>query len=116
MFGKKPTVKNSYDERMKELYNELSEISFKMNNLVQQIYVKGFVIQMFPDGADKNLEVEEINNLRARLLRKVACYDSKRLEIIDYLETNKEKCNCNWVKPLTSHCRIESYVSTLVKK
>lgn len=116
MFGRKPTVKNPYDERMTELYDELSEISLKMNSFVRQIYVKGFVIQMFPDGADKNLEAEEINNLRKKLLREVACYDSKRLEIIDYLETNKEKCNCNWVKPLTSHCRIESYVSTLVKK
>lgn len=120
MFGGRPVngirIKNAYDEHLKDLYNELADISFDMGNIAHRIYVKNFVIQMFPDGADKNLEIEEVDNLRKKLLRQVAFYDSKRHEIIDYLEINKGKYNCEWAHPVTSHQRIENYVSNILVK
>ncbi len=77
MFGKKktPDAWSAEDYRMKELSDSLCGHISKMRTYCREIIIRKGSAEMLPDGADKNVEFQEIETYQKRILNLVAAYD-----------------------------------------
>ena len=77
MFGKKK-IEDAWsgeDNRMKELLDSMGEHRRTMRTYCRKIIVCKGSAEMLPDGADKNVELQEIETYQKRILNLVAAYD-----------------------------------------
>lgn len=77
MFGrnKKSDVWTNEDICMKELLNNLSEHKQRMIACCRKIILCRGSAEMLPDGADKNVELKEIETNQKHILNLIAAYD-----------------------------------------
>ena len=77
MFGRKKESDtwSGEDIRMKELLNNLSEHKQRMIACCRKIILCKGSAEMLPDGADKNVELKEIETNQKHILNLVAAYD-----------------------------------------
>lgn len=77
MFGKKKEsiIQSGEDIRMKELLNNLIEHRHTMAACCRRIILCKGSAEMLPDGADKNIELQEIETYQKRILNLIAAYD-----------------------------------------
>ena len=77
MFGKKqePDVWSSEDIQMKTLLESMYAHRKSMQSLCYKILMCKGSAEMLPDGADKNIELQEIETAQKRILNLVAAYD-----------------------------------------
>lgn len=77
MFGRKKEADtwSGEDIRMKELLDSLCQHKQTMITCCHQIILCKGSVKMLPDGADKNVELQEIEIYQKRILNLVAAYD-----------------------------------------
>ena len=77
MFGRKKEseVWSGEDYHMKELLDSLCEHKRIMRTYCREIIIRKGCAEMLPDGADKNVELQEIETYQKRILNLVAAYD-----------------------------------------
>ena len=77
MFGKKKIedIWSNEDNRMKELLDSMSEHKRIMRTYCRKIIICKGSAEMLPNGADKNKELQDIEDFQKRILNLVAAYD-----------------------------------------
>ena len=77
MLGKKktPDAWSAEDYRMKELLDSLCEHSSRMRTYCREIIIRKGSAEMLPDGADKYIELQEIETYQKRIVNLLAAYD-----------------------------------------
>jgi hypothetical protein len=80
---------NAYDIHAKDLNNELSDAHKSLQNAVKELIVKTKVSDFYPDGADKNVALEEAATARIKFRNVLACYDEAHRNYTTYLTANR---------------------------
>lgn len=72
---KEPDTWSAEDIRMKELINNLGQHRQVMTTYCRKIILCKGSVDMLPDGPDKNIELQEIETYKKRILNLVSAYD-----------------------------------------
>lgn len=109
MFKKKKDLNTPADRRLKTLYEQFLDVSNYLNKSVRQVIVKKEIIEIYPEGADKDKAIEDYKFEQQHLLALIGEYDDLRNQVGNLIKTTKEKRNTTitWHTPQTSHERIE---------
>jgi hypothetical protein len=89
MFGRKKEEVDTWsseDIRMKELLDNLCEHRRAMIGYCRKIILCKGSAEMLPNGADKNIELQEIETYQKRILNLVSAYDE---DLRQYKQINK---------------------------
>lgn len=104
MFGKKKMedIWSGADIRMKELLDIMGEHRRIMRTYCSKIIICKGSAEMLPDGADKNVELREIETYQKRILNLVAVYDDNLREY-NQIDSSLLVHFTGKAKQLTSH-------------
>ena len=72
--------------------------------MMVEVITRKSVIDLYPDGADRNAAIKECEKAKRSLLCAISAYDTSRIEYNDYITKNAERFN-NPRRPwtVTSH-------------
>lgn len=104
MFGKKKVVDNwsGADIRMKELLNSMIEHRQLMQAYCRKIITCKGSAEMLPDGADKNVELQEIETRQKWIRNLLAAYDED-LRQYNQIDSSLLRHYTGKAKQLTAH-------------
>lgn len=90
-FKKKDSHVNIYeahaDERLYDLWAERDRLMAK----AREVITRKAVIDLYPDGPDRNAAIEEGEAAKRSLLCAIGAYDTSRREYNDYIKQNAER-------------------------
>lgn len=94
MFSKKKDIHiNIYeahaDERLYGLRAERDRLAAK----TREVITRKAVIDLYPDGSDRNAAIKECEAAKHSLLCAIGAYDTSRMEYNDYIKQNAERFN-----------------------
>ena len=105
--GVEPTL---YDEKRKDLHIELLEKQSWLEKCTKRVIVKNGVINLYPEGADKEAAKNESEKAKKTLLAAIGSYDGIRIDILRYIKEHTDSFVTTTEWPLdyiTSHEIIE---------
>lgn len=110
MFKKKKDPNTLADLRLKNLWEQYLDVSNYLNKTVRDIIVKKEVIEIYPEGADKDEAIKDYEFEQQHLIALIGEYDDLRNQIDNFIKTTKERreTTITWYTPQTSHERIET--------
>lgn len=111
MFKKKTkNTDTSADLQLKELYYPFIDLCDEFYSTIREVIVKKEVIEIYPDGADKNKAIKDYHFEQQHLLALIGEYDDLRDQISNFIKKNKEErhTTAHWEIPQTSHATIET--------
>lgn len=109
MFKKNKIIPNTYDRQLKQLLVEWQENRDLLIGQVNILITKKNVIDLYPEGADKNKAIEDFKARQRFLLNYIARYDDtyNQLMTFDYSKC-AETISAKWqYEKATSHNIIE---------
>lgn len=103
-FKKKDSHINIYEAHADELLYDLWAKRDKLTTQTREVITRKSVIDLYPDGADRNAAIKECEKAKRSLLCAIGAYDTSRIEYNDYITKNAERFN-NPRRPwtVTSH-------------
>lgn len=103
-FKKKDSHINIYEAHADELLYDLWVKRDKLTTQTREVITRKSVIDLYPDGADRNAAIKECEKAKRSLLCAISAYDTSRIEYNDYITKNAERFN-NPRRPwtVTSH-------------
>ena len=111
MFGKKKTIitDTANDLVVKRIANELAEASHRISERVEKVMIRLGVIELYPEGADKEKAKRDAETSRQSLLNAVAIYDDLANQYEKAITRNDRQTTLNYkTSLLTSHELIEN--------
>lgn len=91
-FKKKEAEQETYeDKQLIKLLYDCYEAMDKLKEQVLQTIITNNVVELYPDGADKNKAIKDSEHEKRMLLCCVATYDLKRTNYINYFEETRDK-------------------------
>lgn len=120
MFGKKKNVvvDTIQDKKIKELRSDRYDAWRRVEEATEKVIVRNGVIDLYPDGADKDKAKRDADSAKVGLLAAMAVYDDLRNQYIQALNAPFERATTkDWhtVAP-TSHEIIERTYEKFYKK
>lgn len=91
MFGKKEKPLNSYENRVDDLIYEVWEARDRLTAKVKQVITRLGVINLYPDGADREKAVSDAEEAKHALIADIGEYDTARMEYNNYIKKYAEK-------------------------
>lgn len=79
------------DKQLIKLFYECYEEVYKLKEQVLQTIISNNVVELYPDGTDKNKAIKDSEHEKRMLLCCVATYDLKRTNYINYFEETRDK-------------------------
>ena len=110
MFGKRKdeVFDTVYDLAVKRLANEVSEAAYRISERVEKVIVRIGVIELYPEGADKERAKRDAETSRQSLINAVAIYDDLANQYEKAIAQNDRQTTLQYKrKLLTSHELIE---------
>lgn len=83
MFGSK-TKKIRNHDRYNDMWNNLTEISFALQDAALYVRKVMNAIELYPEGPDKEAEKRELVQAKERLIYAIADYDGRRAELTNF--------------------------------
>ena len=114
MFSKKEKIQdNFYDRKRKDFQIQFFEDRRNLRECTKKVFVKKEVINLYPEGPDKEKAKLDLDKAQYSLLCTIGAYDNTLNEYKNFCLENKEKfqSTIDWTMPLfetTSHNVIES--------
>lgn len=108
MFGKKKKPFNPYENRVDDLIHEVWEERDRLTAKAKQVITRLGVINLYPDGADREKAVSDAEEAKHALIVAIGAYDTARMEYNNYIKKYAEKFDSHkreWTT--TSHEIIE---------
>jgi hypothetical protein len=106
----KKRTTNYYDDRMEELVNTLYDAKARLEGKVNDVITKKNVIDLYPDGPDKNRAIKDFQEAQKSLLCAIGNYDGRMRDVKEFYTENYDKGTLNWRNPDTygkSHAIVE---------
>lgn len=97
---------NGYDIQFKELWKSLSGIARMMENLAKDIETHKKVAEWLPDLADKQFELEKVEDAKKKMQNLLAAYDEDFRAITKIDRTKLEVCS-QYGYPDNSHIALQ---------
>ena len=91
MFGKKEKPFNAYENRVDDLIHEVWEARDYLTAKAKQVITRLGVINLYPDGADREKAVSDAEKAKQSLLAAIGAYDTACMEYNNYIKTYAEK-------------------------
>lgn len=111
IFSKKQKIQdNIYDRRRRELCDELWNCSTILQAKVREAFVANKVVELYPDGPDKEIAKMAAMDSRTALIFAVGAYDGARNDYLNYVSAhaNAFLTTVQWsTKWISSHDLIE---------
>lgn len=109
MFGKKKNeiTDTAYDLLVKRLVRELDKAHSEINKRVEKVICRIGVIELYPEGADKEKAKVDAEKSRESLLSSIATYDDLARQYNEALNKTDRKTTLCYGKVLTSHEIVE---------
>lgn len=107
---KKKNADTPADLRLRNLWKQYLDVLNYLDNTVRKIIVKKEVIEIYPNGVDKDKAIKDYKFEQQHLLTLIAEYDDLRNQIVNFIKNNKEEryTTAHWEIPRTSHETIET--------
>ena len=114
MFKKKKDLNTPADLQLKKLYYPLIDLQDEFDLTVRKVITKKEVIEIYPDGADKDKAIKDYKFEQQHFIALIGKYDDLKNQIDNFIKNNKEerKITAHWDMPETSHERIEQIYKT----
>ena len=90
---------NSYDVHMKELYDTIHEARDRLIAKTQAVITKKAVIDLYPEGADKQAAIKTLDDAKFSLLCAIGYYDGRLNEACQYYTNNYNNFSQYWATP-----------------
>ena len=90
MFGKKKKPFNPYENRVDDLIHEIWEARDHLTANAKQVITRLGVINLYPDGADREKAVSDAEKAKHALLVAIGAYDTARMEYNNYIKKYAE--------------------------
>ena len=118
MFDKKKNVDTAQDKRVKKLHSDRYDAWLKVEEATEKVIVCNGVIDLYPDGADKDKAKRDADNAKEGLLAAMAVYDDLRNQQKQAFDTPFERVTTkDWhTVILTSHDIVEKTYKKFYKK
>lgn len=84
-FKKKDSHINIYEAHADELLYDLWAKRDKLTAQTREVITRKSVIDLYPDGADRNAAIKECEKAKRSLLCAISAYDTSRIEYNDYI-------------------------------
>ena len=114
---KQPTI---YDIKLEEKYLDHQDAYIRLKKATEAVIIKKNVIDIYPDGVDKDAAVASLKSAQIELICAIGNYDSTRTDTRDYYqEHDTSDFYKNWgvIRSLkTSHAVIEEIYKNFFKK
>lgn len=92
MFGKKEKIIATYeDKKAKDLNLAVGEAGRALRERVEKVIVCKDVIELYPEGPDKNKAIKDLEQAKYSLLCAIGHYDSALSEYKNYLIATQDK-------------------------
>lgn len=91
MFGKKKKPFNPYENRVDDLIYEVWEARDRLTAKAKQVITRLGVINLYPDGADREKAVSDAEEAKHALIVAIGTYDTARMEYNNYIKKYAEK-------------------------
>ena len=102
---------NPYDEAYKEMWDSAYKAHKALTETANKIIVRKGVIDLYPEGEDKQMAIKDYENTKQFLVDAISQYDGKVKELVEYFTNHQEKMkNCREWSPscwATSHEVVE---------
>ena len=88
-------------------------------NAYERYIIKTNVINLYPEGADKNIAIQEAEDSKYKLRNVISCYEQDRKDYINYLNAHRDKLEhcktwtCNFPK---GHDAVEKFYQSFYKE
>ena len=99
-----------YDQKRHEMHVQMYDAMSTLEDATKATIVRLGVVNLYPEGADKNKAQEDANKQQYVLLCAIGSYDGLRTDYIKYVQKHTDKfvTTANWpMKWATSHEVIE---------
>lgn len=90
---------NIYDIRIKELYDAVHEARDRLIAKTQAAITKKAVIDLYPEGADKQAAIKALDDAKYSLLCAIGYYDERLNEACQYYANNNGNFDECWATP-----------------
>lgn len=114
---KQPTI---HDIRLEKKFFDYQDAYVRLKEATEAVIIKKNVIELYPDGVDKNTAVASFKSAQIELVCAIGHYDSTRADSRDYYqEHNESDFYKDWsaIRFLkTSHAIIEEIYKNFFKK
>ena len=108
MFGKKKKPFNPYEKRADDALYEVWEARDRLTAKTKQVITRLGVINLYPDGADREKAVSDAEEAKHALIVAIGVYDTARMEYNNYIKKYAEKFDTpKRERTITSHEIIE---------
>jgi hypothetical protein len=115
---KKKIVATSQDIFVKEYCEKLSIARGRLKDAVEAVIIRSGVVELYPEGADKNKAINDMNYAKSILLCAIGSYDSARNNYNEALESTEPRVTtaCYGTAFKTSHELVEVFYEVFYKK
>lgn len=98
MFKKKqpPRGHNVFEKQWNALQSEICSVGIRMDKLFREIANAKDVIECFPNGADRESEVQHLNELRKQMLAACGTYDGLQFELREVYKEHENEMSENY--------------------
>ena len=94
MFSKKKDSHiNIYKAHADELFYDLRVERDRLMTKTREVITRKAVIDLYPDGPDRNAAIKECEAAKHSLLCAIGAYDTSCMEYNDYIKQNAERLN-----------------------
>ena len=100
--------KSYYDSIVDNKIDAIVQVTNYMSDVVKDIIIKKGVIDLYPDGADKDKAVENLEFAKRHLLCLIGEYDDLRNQISNDIEKYAGRLKNKYKVPCDSHERVET--------
>lgn len=100
---------NPYNLKITEKLEEVRSAKFTLENCVNKVITKKGVIDLYPEGLDKEVAKKDFENAQYSFLCAIGNYDAKLQELENYEKENKDKITIYISQFLNSHDLIEIF-------
>lgn len=87
----KPPVASPADFICAEKFRAVGDARFHLDECVKRVAIKQGVINLYPEGADKEAAVKEAEAAKYSLLCAIGTFDSLKQDFIDWYEIHKDE-------------------------
>lgn len=108
MFGKKEKPFNPYENHVDDFIHKVWEARDRLYEKTRQAITRVGVINLYPDGADREKAVSDAEEAKHALIVAIGVYDTARMEYNNYIKKYAEKFDSpKRERTITSHEIIE---------
>ncbi len=100
---------NPYDLKITEKIEEVRNAKFTLENCVNKVITKKGVIDLYPEGPDKEKAKKDFENAQYSFLCAIGNYDARLQELKNYEKENEGKITIYVSKFMNSHDLIELF-------